>query len=110
MFILPIFLISSIANSAEVDCGTVDILQILSGPKYGSMMKVSNSNCGPKEGWVCLDPGAEHMSQEESQRLYSLVLASKMSGQKLSVKIIDSLNAEACGGTFPIAYDVRTNF
>jgi len=43
------------AMAAELSCGTVEIETVLTGPRHGAMMKVSDLSCG-NSGWICLDP------------------------------------------------------
>jgi hypothetical protein len=95
------------AQAAErMDCGIVSIDVVLAGPRHGAMMQVSNTSCG-NGGWVCLDPDGEHMSENESDRLYSFVLASKMANQQVKVWSYTDIFASACG-SYPVIEDIRT--
>ncbi len=85
------------------DCGEVSITNILTGPRHGAMMQVS-PGCA---SWVCLDPDGEHMSQRESDRLFSFILAQEMANKKIVLSIKDGVYAAACNGPYPVVDDVR---
>lgn len=107
-FLIALFLTMLFSNSAiagRQDCGEVSVVTLLSGPRHGSMMLVSNSSCG-NAGWVCLDPDGEHMSAEESKRLYSQVLAFHIAGKKFNLSVYDDVFSSACG-TYPVVEDLR---
>ena len=100
-----VFLSVSSAN-ASVDCGQVDIENILAGPRHGAMVQVNNPSCG-FGGWVCLDPDGQHMSVEESKRLYTFVLIQYMQNRPIKLSFLDGVYASACGSNYPIVEDVR---
>ena len=93
--------------AVRLDCGVVNIDKVLSGPRHGAMMKVSNTSCGPS-GWVCLDPDAEHMSTRESDRLFSFVIAHKMANKQIQLSVDTELFSSACNGIYPVVEDIRT--
>lgn len=100
--------VSTIALAASTQaCGIVTIEKILTGSRHGAMMRISNRSCG-SGGWVCLDPNAESMTEKESDRLFSFVLASKLAGQKVNVTVHSDIYPAACNGGYPAAEDVRT--
>lgn len=106
MFLTALFLSNSIF--AEVQrCGKVAIVKLLAGPRHGAMMRVSNYGCG-NNGWVCLDPDAEFMSANESERLFSFILASKLANLPIDLTAYVNVNPKACNGSYPTVEDVRT--
>lgn len=88
---------------SERSCGDVNIEQVLVGPRYGAMMRVSGSRCN----WVCLDPEAEVMSQEVSDRVFSFVLSHEMVNTKVRVRVYRNETASACGN-YPVVSYIRT--
>ncbi len=90
-------------------CGKVKIVNFLSGPAHGSMMKVSNPSCGTHDGWVCLDPGAQHMTPEISKRVYAQVLAYHMADKEFWLGVSLDKSATGCNGPYPVIADLRTN-
>lgn len=102
--IFTLFSIEAIAGLQN--CGVVNIDKVLSGPRHGSMMLVSNRACGNR-GWVCLDPDAEHMSSKESDRLFAFILTNKMASKKIAVHAYTDIYSTACG-SYPVVEDVRT--
>lgn len=71
-------------------------------------MRVSNVGCVGTGGWVCLDPNGQHMTKEESARVFAFVLAYHLAGKKVRLEIDQAITTSACGGSFPLLYDVRT--
>ncbi len=71
------------------DCGQVTIVKVLTGPRHGSMMLVSNSSCGPYGGWVCLDPQGEKMTPEQSRRLFAFVLSMYIAGRPIDLTVYE---------------------
>lgn len=84
-YLLGVIFLSINVNADVVDCGIVTIEKVLTGPRHGAMMQL-NKVCG-KSVWVCLDPDAEHMSENESERLFSFVLASTMATSLLGWRL-----------------------
>ncbi len=102
-----LLIVSSLNAYGTVEnCGSVTINEILTGPRHGAMMRVSNTECG-NTGYVCLDPNGETMSKEESDRLFSFVLSNYMAGKPLRVQVYTDVYAQACG-SYPVVEDVRT--
>jgi len=101
LILLVVVFVSGNAQSAapRVDCGLVDIEDILTGPRHGALMEVSNPNCGG--GWVCLDPESEFTSVNVSKRMFSFVLANQMAGNKVRVYISPDKLSTACGN-YPV--------
>ena len=97
--------ISAVAGTA-IDCGVVNINKVLTGPRHGAMMNVSNPSCG-RGGWLCLDPDAEHMSAKESDKLFAFILSNHMANKQIRVWAYTDVYATACGN-YPIVEDVRT--
>ncbi len=85
------------------ECGEVSITNILTGPRHGAMMQIDPA-CA---SWVCLDPDGEHMSQKESDRLFSFILAQQMANKKITLSIKEGVYAAACNGSYPVVDDVR---
>lgn len=102
-----LLVVSGVSNAGTISCGVVSIERVLAGPRHGAMMFVSNYNCGNKGGWICLDPMGENVSQEVSDRVYSLVLAFHLAGKPVQLTVYDSTYPSACGG-YPALEDVRT--
>jgi hypothetical protein len=94
-------------QAAKQDCGNVAIVKVLAGPRHGSMIQVSNTDCGLRGGWVCLDPDGQFMSVEESRRLYSFVLAMYMADKPVRLTLETDGYPAACGG-YPVVEDART--
>lgn len=93
--------------AAPKSCGVVTIEKLLAGPKHGAMMRVDNPACVGHEGWICLDPDAQHMSQAESDRMFSFLLAYHLSGKQIQITIEPEVSTSSCG-TYAIIEDVRT--
>lgn len=106
MSVLALFLSTAAYGDERMDCGTVTIDELLTGPRHGSMMRVSNRECG-NSGYVCLDPDGEVMSKAESDRLYSFVLAQYTTGKTIRLYTYTDRYAQACG-SYPVAEDVRS--
>lgn len=106
LFIALLSAIPVIVSAGTQDCGAVSIQKVLAGPRHGAMMNVSNSSCG-NNGWVCLDPNGEHMSVEESERLFSFVLSNHMANRQVRLTVYDDVFAVACG-SYPVVEDIRT--
>lgn len=105
-YLLGVIFLSINVNADVVDCGIVTIEKVLTGPRHGAMMQL-NKVCG-KSVWVCLDPDAEHMSENESERLFSFVLASTMANKSIRVAVNKNTFAAACGSEYSVVHDVRT--
>lgn len=101
-----IFMGYSTVQAEVVNCGSVTIDSLLSGPRHGSMMRVTPA-CPGTNGWICLDPDAEHMSAEVSKRLYSQLLSFHIANKPFFLHVSTHLNATTCGG-YPVVEDVRT--
>lgn len=84
------------------------IVNFLGGPKHGSMIQVQGvSSTGPVESrWVCLDPGAEHMTAQESERLFALALTFYSTGATVNTEFWPNRTATACG-SYPVLFDLR---
>jgi len=102
---IPLLCFSMPAYSDVYNCGNVKIIQVLAGPRHGGMMYVDNASCG-NQGWVCLDPNAETLTQQESDRLYSLVLAFYMANKTVNVSVYPDLKPASCSG-YPVVEDIR---
>jgi hypothetical protein len=107
ILILVFISLPVVAHAATQDCGSVMIAKILAGPRHGSMMQVNDVGCGGKSGWVCLDPEAQFMSAEKTQRLYSFVLSMYMAGKPVRLSVYRDQYAAACGN-YPTVEDIRT--
>lgn len=106
--ILVTIFASAAVFAAPEGCGTVSINKVLGGPKHGSLIQVSDSSCGGRGGWLCLDPDAQVMSKAVSDRLFSIVLASYMAGKKVQVEVDPAVSTSACVGGYPLVHDLRT--
>jgi hypothetical protein len=93
---------------AVQDCGQVTVAQLLAGPRHGSMMRVSNTSCGPAGGWICLDPDPQYVTPEKSKRLYALVLSLYLTNRPFQLSVNEGTFATACNGGYPVVEDVRT--
>jgi len=93
---------------AVQDCGQVTVAQLLAGSRHGSMMRVSNSACGPAGGWICLDPDPQYVTAEKSKRLYALLLSLYLTNRPFQLSIYESTFASACNGGYPVVEDLRT--
>ncbi len=89
-------------------CGTVAIIQMLTGPRHGSMILVNNTSCGPSGGYVCLDPDGQYMTPEKSKRLYAFILSQFITKQPIQLTIYEGTFAAACNGTYPVVEDARS--
>lgn len=96
------------AFAAPVNCGTVDILSFLTGPRHGAMIMVNNPACVGNSGWICLDPEGQHMSKETSNRLFSFLLAYHLAGKKVNVWVDTAVQTTACNGSFALLHDARS--
>jgi len=92
---------------AAVDCGVVKIKRMLTGPRHGNMMQISNT-CGGIQDWICLDPGADHMTREESDRMYAFLLVQYSLDKPIHLSIEENILPAACGANYPGIEDVRT--
>lgn len=90
------------------ECGSVNIVSILAGPRHGSMMQVSNSDCGRSYGWICLDPDGTYLSSEKGKRMYAFILAQYLAKEPVNLTVKPYVYAAACNGAFPVVEDVRT--
>ena len=106
LFFCALILSANVVAANQMDCGVVTINDVLTGPRHGAMMRVSNNLCG-NGGWLCLDPNAEYMTENESDRLFSFVLSSYMADKKIKVWAYTDVYASACG-SYPVVEDVRT--
>ena len=101
--------VSPSIHAAPESCGVVKIEKILTGPRHGAMVKIDNTQCGgDNEGWICLDPDAQHMSEAESNRLFSFLLAFHLADKEVAVMIDKSVHTSACSGTYAFMHDART--
>ena len=94
--------------AAVQSCGDVTVVEFLSGPRHGSMVRVSNPSCGPASGWICLDPDPQHMTAEKSKRIHALLLAMHLTNRPFNLSIHEATFATACNGGYPIVEDMRT--
>jgi len=101
-----LFLLSILCSAATQDCGKVKIEKLLTGPRHGAMVLVSNHSCG-SGGWVCLDPDGEVLSQSESDKLYSFMLAMHLAEKPFYLHVSPENKPKACAG-YPIVEDART--
>lgn len=103
---------SSLPGFSAQNCIAGKIEEITSGPLYGTLIRMEDSNCG-KQGWVCLDPDGERMSVNVAKQVYSLALAKHIAGTRVSITVHDDgVFANACGGSlysFPVVYDLRSS-
>ena len=94
------------------DCGLVKIEEVITGPRHGAMMRVSNVNCKPPgsatNGWVCLDPNGEHMTLAESERLFAEITSLYLANRSIQLSIYDDIFVPGCGGNYPVLEDVRS--
>ena len=104
---LVLFASFSPPAAAVQDCGQVTVAQLLGGPRHGSMMRVSNTSCGPG-GWICLDPDPQYLTPEKSKRLYALLLSLYLTNRPFQLSINEGTFATACNGGYPVVEDVRT--
>lgn len=105
-FTLALSFVAQAAVASIYNCGDVDIHQLVAGPRHGSLIHVSNPNCG-NDGWVCLDPEAENVTQRTSDRVYDLVTTSIAENKAISLSVNTHIKPSACGGEFPSVEDVR---
>lgn len=106
--IVFLLLMTPLTGMAEiVRCNSVSIIQVLSGPKYGAMMRISDHGCFGRGGWICLDANAESLTPQISDKVYSMALAFYMSGKKAIVEVDTSKSAPACAGGYPLIEDFR---
>jgi hypothetical protein len=94
--------------AAVQSCGDVTVVELLAGPRHGSMMRVSNPSCGPASGWICLDPDPQHVTPEKSKRLYALMLSLYLTNRPFNLSIHEGTAATACNGGYPVVEDART--
>ena len=86
----------------------VTIEEILGGPRHGSLFRISKSPCRSESTlWVCLDPSAKHMSRQESDRAFGMVMLAFTLNKKVSVSVDKDKTTPACGGNFPTLNDIR---
>ena len=102
---LVTYLFSFTVEAGVASCGVVTIENLLTGPRHGAMMRVSNHSCG-NGGWLCLDPNGEVMTLEESKLLFSFILANKMAGTQIAVTAYTDVYANSCG-SYPVIEDAR---
>ncbi len=95
---------SSFAEYQE--CSNVTIDHILTGPKHKSMIKVSSESCG-RGGYVCIDTTGETMTEQESNMLFSFILANHMAGKP--VRIAVETSKTGCNYATPFIVDARTD-
>jgi len=103
----------SYAVNHRFDCGTVKILEVITGPRHGAMMRVDNANCkatpaATTNGWVCLDPDAEHMSAAESERLFAEIMSMYLANRSILLSVYTGKTSIACNGPYPVLEDVRS--
>jgi len=108
LYILCALIIPGVSVAEQATCSNVTITKILTGPRHGSMIQTSKSTCG-NNGYICLDPEGEFMSQVLSDRLFSFALSAYMAGK--SVDIVYELGNKpvACNGTYPTVDDMRSS-
>lgn len=101
----------SASSAIAMNCGVVNIVNMIAGPRHGSMMQVSNPSCGVAgaAGWICLDPDAQIMTSEKSKRLYAFVLSQYMTNRQVYLSVSDGVYASACGAAYPVVEDVRSS-
>ena len=101
--------LSLVTFAGTVNCGSVTLDSVLTGPRHGAMIHVSNPSCG-YSGWVCLDPNGEHMSLEESTKLFTMSLQAYMANKGVAVTIYDDKFTTACGPVIPVIEDLRFTY
>ena len=103
-------LLSSFSSYAErVDCGFVEIEQVITGPRHGSLLNISNNDCG-NSGYVCIDLEGQYSSVEKGAAAYSFALASHMAGKQVQVTVETSSKPSSCGGSYPLVEDIRSKY
>ncbi len=102
-----VFMSSFAFSKTTMSCGNVTIEQIITGPRHGALLNISNNSCG-NSGYVCLDIEGEYASTEAGQAAYSFALASKMAGQSVHIVADMDYNPSSCGGGYPVVEDIRS--
>jgi len=90
------------------ECGVVSIEQVITGPRHGSLLNLSNNSCG-NSGYACIDLEGEYSSKEKGQAAYAFALAAHMSGQDINVTVDLDVKPSSCGSAYPVVEDIRTN-
>ena len=94
--------------AAVQSCGDVTVVEFLTGPRHGSMVRVRNPSCGPASGWICLDPDPQYVTPEKSKRVHTLLLAMYLTNRPFNLSIFEGTFATACNGGYPVVEDMRT--
>lgn len=111
IFIIASLFLSTIpaTSFAATSCGDVKIMEFISGPRHGSMMRVEPMCPGQTTPWVCLDvEGEKAMTKSESTRLYAMLLMQKALGKQIALSIDSGVYATSCNVGYPVVEDVRT--
>ena len=99
------FIVVAPAAIAEIqNCGTVNISEILTGPRHEAMIRVSNYDCG-NNGYICIDLSGNFASKEVSQFTQSFILAKHLAGESIKV-YVDTANT-GCNYSAPFIQDAR---
>lgn len=100
-------LLTTNSYAAIEECGDVMIEQIITGPKHGVLLNITNNNCG-NSGYVCIDIEGQYSAIERNTAAYSFALASYMAGKRVNIALETDKKPASCGGAYPVIYDVRT--
>ncbi len=90
-------------------CGVTSIEQVITGPRHGVLLNLSNDECG-NSGYVCIDIDPSNGSNEIGKAAYSFALAMYMSSTDVQITVDPTINPSSCGGNFPAVEDIRNDF
>ena len=119
LFVIIVLFWSALQQSADAQDpefrdyrAEAKILRIVGGYRHGSMIEVEGrAHDGTTSSlWLCLDPGAEVMSREESDRLFATALIFYSGQTKVDVAFYRSVTATDCRGGYPVVEDIRPTF
>lgn len=82
-------------------------MEVLGGPRHGSLFRIGSSPCASNGMWICLDPDAQHMTRVESDRAFGMIMMAFSADKKVKVAVDRDKSSPACGGTFPVLNDIR---
>jgi len=106
--LMLIVLLSSIVEAKNIqNCGNVEIEQVITGPRHGALLNLSNNDCG-NSGYVCIDIEGLYSSKEKGQAAYAFALASKMADKRIHVSVDLDYKPASCG-SYPVIEDIRSN-
>ncbi|WP_428240814.1 hypothetical protein [Gynuella sp.] len=84
----------------------MSIVELITGPRHGALLNVSNKQCG-NSGYVCIDLEGEYGSAEVGRATYSMALSSKVAGNSVNVSVDLDFKPNLCHG-YPVLEDIRT--